>query len=226
MNLILNIDTALGLASVCLAKDGKPQHFLVNEEPMDHAAWLHKAVVDVLEKSGYKIRQLQAVAVNMGPGSYTGLRVGMAADKGFSYALEMPLIVVNSLEILAFAVVDEAAGVDLICPMVDARRMEVFTAVYDKGLDVKVGPQAMVVNENSYSGLLSSNKILFCGCGSKKFRPILNNPNAFFSTTSSTAIHLAQLSHKSFQKKQFADRAYAEPLYIKEFYSPAHRPIS
>ena len=151
MSLILNIDTALDTASVCIAKDGRSLGLAVNENQKDHAAWLHIAVNEILKKPSYSINQLEAVAVSIGPGSYTGLRIGLASAKGFCYALNIPLIAVTTLEIMALAVKEEATT--LICPMVDARRMEVFSAIYEKDLGEKSPPQAMVIDENSFAPL-------------------------------------------------------------------------
>ena len=218
MSLILNIDTALDTASVCLAEDGKLLRLSFSEDQKDHASWLHTEIADLLEKSGHSLKEMNAVAVSVGPGSYTGLRVGLAAAKGFCYALHIPLITINSLTIIAFAVNDEA--VDIICPLIDARRMEVFTAMYDKDLREIVSPHAMVVNEKSFASFLLSGKVLFCGNGVKKLQPLISNSNALFSSTMADASHLARLSFNSYKNKEFADLAYTEPLYIKEFYSP------
>lgn len=221
MSLILNIDTALETASVCLSEDGNALQLSSSENQKDHASWLHTAIAELLQKSGYLIKDLQAVSVSIGPGSYTGLRVGLAAAKGFCYALNIPLITVNSLKIIAFAVKEEA--IDIICPLIDARRMEVFTAVYDKDLREKISPHALLVDEKSFASFLLSGKVLFCGNGVKKLQPLISNSNALFSYTIADASHLAQLSYNCYNKKEFADLAYAEPLYIKEFYSAGRR---
>jgi len=221
MSLILNIDTALDTASVCLTKDEEPLQLTINENPKDQGGWLHLTIAEMLRQSGHRPNQLHAVAVSIGPGSYTGLRVGLAAAKGICYALKIPLIAINTLEIMAFAVNDEAAN--LICPMIDARRMEVFTATYDKSLQEKISAHAEIIDENSFATELSADKILFCGTGSKKLQQLITKPNASFSDTNSNASHLAILSCNRFRKKQFADLAYTEPLYIKEFYTTARK---
>ena len=223
MSLILNIDTALDSASVCLAEDERILQSAVNDNRNDHATWLHTAIINLLNKNNYTISQLNAVAVSIGPGSYTGLRIGLSAAKGFCYALHIPLITVNTLEMLAWAVKDEAANMDFICPMIDARRMEVFTAVYDKMLTEIQLPYSLIIEETSFASLLSSSKILFCGNGSNKAQSIIHSKNAFYSKSGSNATHLANFSHKRFQKNQFADVAYTEPFYLKEFYSADSR---
>jgi len=221
MSLILNIDTALDTASVCLSDNGNVLQLSFSENQKDHASWLHVAIAELLQKKGYVIKDLKAVAVSIGPGSYTGLRVGLAAAKGFCYALHIPLITVNSLKIIAYAVMGEA--IDIICPLIDARRMEVFTAVYDKELREKISPHAMILDEKSFAPFLLSGNVLFCGNGVKKLQPLLLNSNGFFSHTISDASHLARLSINCYKNKEFADLAYAEPLYLKEFYSSIHR---
>ncbi len=220
MSLILNIDTALDTASVCLARDGKSLDLRVNPNQKDHSAWLHPAIDDVMKKSGLSVAQLEAVAVSIGPGSYTGLRVGLASAKGLCYALNIPLLTISTLKMMALAVKEEAT--DLICPLIDARRREVFAAVYDKELGEKIAPHALLIEQNSFDNLLAKHKILFCGSGSKKLQPLLSGSPAFFSDTTANAAHLAQLSHEQFSNKSFANLVYTEPLYIKDFYSP-HR---
>jgi tRNA threonylcarbamoyladenosine biosynthesis protein TsaB len=219
MSLILNIDTSFDTASVCLAKGSNVLQLSFSANQKDHASWLHIAVVEMLQKNKYSIIDLEAVAVSVGPGSHTGLRIGLAAAKGFCYALHIPLITINTPEVIALAVKDEAAGCDFICPIIDARRMEVFTAVYDKSLHEKISVYTMIITKDSFSSLISSGKILFCGNGAKKLQNLISNDNAIFSNTIANASHLAQLSLNRFHIKEFADLAYAEPLYVKEFYS-------
>ncbi len=221
MSLILNIDTALETASISLARDGRIIEQSTNDKQKDHAAWLHPAVDELFQKTNMRLQQLEAVAVSNGPGSYTGLRVGLSAAKGYCFALGIPLICVGTLEIIADSVLEKAT--DLICPMIDARRMEVFTAVYDKNMTVRMVPHAMILDTSSYSQLLDSHSILFCGNGSKKLQNIIQNPHAVFTADSSFSVSLARLSQKQLLENKFADLAYCEPLYIKEFYSPARK---
>ena len=221
MAIILNIDTSVETASVCLAKDGEMLRLLMNENKKDHASWLHVAILKMFQETGYTMPDVQAVAVSIGPGSFTGLRIGLSTAKGLCYAQHIPLITIGTLEMMAFAARDEA--VDLLCPLIDARRMEVFTAVYDKTLLQIIPPAAIIIDEKSFAALLSSNKILFLGDGRKKLQSIITNNNASFSNASGNASHLVPLSHKRFRNNEFADLAYIEPLYLKEFYSPAHK---
>lgn len=221
MSLILNIDTALETAVVCLAKDGEVLQAAVNAEQKDHAAWLHPAIGNLLQQTEITLHQLDAISVSIGPGSYTGLRVGLSAAKGFSYALSIPLIAVGTLEILAASVKDIAA--DLICPLIDARRMEVYAALYDKKMTEKIPPHSLVVDSSVFSQLLQVHTILFCGSGSKKLQSVLHNNNASFTEIHSTIHAFARLSQKYFSENKFTDLAYSEPLYVKEFHTTARK---
>lgn len=224
MALILNIDTAIETASVCLTKDSELIQLAVNNNQKDHATWLHTAIADLIKKAGYTTGQLQAVAVSIGPGSYTGLRVGLASAKGFCYALKIPLIAISTLKMIAFAI--KNSGIkdeNIICPMIDARRMEVFTALYDVDLIEKQEAQAKIIDENSFSAMLKENKIIFGGNGSKKLQKTIASSNAFFNEVPVNASHLAELSYNCFRNKEFVSLAYTEPLYIKEFYSSTTR---
>lgn len=223
MALILNIDTALETASVCLSKDEQLLISKTNNNQKDHAAWLQVAIYDLMKESQYKLEDLDAIAVTIGPGSYTGLRVGLSSAKGLCYALKKPLITIGTLEMMANAAKDEDA--DLLCPMIDARRMEVFTAVYNKKLEEIVKPHALIPDSNSFSELLASNKIIFFGSGSEKIKILLFHDNAVFKTINYSAADMIVLSRKRFRDSNFADLAYAEPTYLKEFFSPPRKPI-
>jgi tRNA threonylcarbamoyladenosine biosynthesis protein TsaB len=219
MALILNIDTAIATASVCLAKDAEVLSIAKNEKQKDHAAWLHLAIKEVFEKNALDLQIIDATAITGGPGSYTGLRIGMATVKGICFALAKPMIILNTLHVMANAAKNENA--DVLCPMIDARRMEVFTALYSKDLQTIKKPSAITLNEKSFDEELANNRICFFGNGSNKFQSIKKNENAFFSLIDTDAAHMVSLSEDKFRQKEFADLAYAEPLYLKEFYTPA-----
>lgn len=220
MAIILNIDTAIDTASVCLTREEKPVQFAMNASQKDHASWLHPAIERVIVEAGLGINSLQAVSVTIGPGSYTGLRVGLASAKGLCFSLGIPLIAVNTLEMMAFATRDQEA--DLYCPLIDARRMEVFTTVYDKNLIEIIKPAAVILDSTSFESLLIAKKILFSGNGADKVKGIISHPNAIFSSTMATAADMAVLSEQKFREKKFADLAYIEPLYLKEFHTTAN----
>jgi len=226
MALILNIDTAIDVASLCLAREEEVLSIARNESQKDHATWLHIAIKEIFEKNGLELRSVDAIAVTGGPGSYTGLRIGMATAKGICFALNKPLISLNTLLVMANAAKDVhkdsfGESADLLCPMIDARRMEVFTAIYTKGLKIVKDPAAIKLNENSFAEYLSNNSICFFGNGSNKFQAIEKSPQAFFSDIKTDALSMISLSEKSFAEKKFADLAYAEPLYLKEFHTPS-----
>lgn len=222
MAIILNIDTAIESASVCLAKGGDSLAFAVNSIQKDHAAWLHPEIQRILSDTGIHLKDIEAVAVTIGPGSYTGLRVGLSAAKGICFALNIPLICINTLELMARTAIDIEVRADLICPLIDARRMEVFMAAYTNTMQEIIKPCAMIIDGHSFDFLLASNKIAFLGNGSKKLQNLIVHGNAIFNNIVSTATDMTRLSEQLFTEKKFADLAYVEPLYIKEFYSTAH----
>ena len=219
MALILNIDTAVDVASICLAKGGNVLSIAKNESQKDHASWLHIAIKEIFEKNRLELGSVDAIAITGGPGSYTGLRIGMATAKGICFALNKPLISLNTLLVMANSAINERG--DLLSPMIDARRMEVFTAIYTKELEIVKAPVAITLNENSFAEYLSNNSICFFGNGSNKFQAIEKSPQAFFRDIKTAASSMISLSEISFTEKKFADLAYAEPLYLKEFYTPA-----
>jgi tRNA threonylcarbamoyladenosine biosynthesis protein TsaB len=229
MALILNIDTAVEIGEVNLAENGSTLRFRANSNQKDHAAWIQTAILEIMKETGYSMHDLQAVAVSNGPGSYTGLRVSLATAKGICYALQIPLITIGTLEIMAATATRQLSGeltksADLLCPMIDARRMEVYMAAYNRKLEEIIKPQAVILDGDFFGQLLEKNKILFFGNGSHKLKNKLLHPGAVFADVSPGANDMVRLSHRDFLKKNFADLAYTEPLYIKEFYSAAHKP--
>ncbi|MBS1620832.1 MAG: tRNA (adenosine(37)-N6)-threonylcarbamoyltransferase complex dimerization subunit type 1 TsaB [Bacteroidetes bacterium] len=221
MPLILNIDTALESASICLAKDGVAINNSSNPEQKDHAAWLQPAISKMLKASNVDVKDLDAIAVSIGPGSYTGLRVGLSSAKGLCYALHIPLVTLRTLEIMAYAAKNQ--DVDLLCPMIDARRMEVFTAVYTHSLQEIMPAQALILEHNSFSNLLTSNKILFFGNGSIKFAGLQNHDNAVFRQIHFDAASMSSMSFNGFLLQKFTDLTYSEPSYLKDFFHRAVR---
>lgn len=223
VSLILNIDTAIEIGSVCLAKDQKNLGIKINPSQKDSAAWLQPAIHELLKEQSFSINDIDAVAVSSGPGSYTGLRVGMATAKGLSYALGIPLIAINTLQMMAAGAIDVEA--DMLCPMIDARRMEVFAAIYDKNLNELLAPHNCIIDSESFKSFLEKGTIVFFGNGSDKMQPVVSNPNAIFKKIETTAEQMVLLSYQHFQMKKFEDVAYVEPQYGKEFYTPSSRKI-
>lgn len=222
MSYILNIDTAVTTASVCLAKDSEPLIERINPSQKDHAAWLHVAIKNLVEEAGLVLSQIDAIAISAGPGSYTGLRVGMAAAKGLCYALQKPLLTVNTLQMMAAAA--QGVSTTLLGPMIDARRMEVFAAVYNQNLEEILSPVNLIVDEHSFQDILSQHSVSFFGNGSEKFQKISQSHNAHFATINASAKHMTALSFSRFGQNNFADLAYTEPYYGKEFYTPFVKP--
>lgn len=219
MALILNIDTATESASIALSEDGKVLSMLFNDVPKEHAAWLHTAVQRLLEETGFRMRDLSAVAVTSGPGSYTGLRVGMATAKGFCYALDIPLLTESTLKVMAFAAHEQVSGVDLLCPMIDARRMEVFTAIYRPDMTEWLPATAMIIDEHSFGEPLAPHRMSFFGPGSDKCKPLIKSPQARFDKVVYHSGYLGILSFLRYLQKEFTGLVYSEPVYTKEFYT-------
>lgn len=229
MGLILNIDTATEHAGICLAKDGAVVANSVNRDQRDHASWIQPAIAQMMEQSGYTMQQLEAVAVTAGPGSYTGLRVGLATAKGLCYALNIPLITESTLKVIAYATrasmqLSTAQSTEdipvFLCPMIDARRMEVFTGVYNQDLEEVVPGGAIILDESSFNKELENNHLIFCGNAVGKWKPLCKHSQAmFYEGHPHTAADLAMLAEQAFQQRRWADLAYAVPAYLKEFHS-------
>lgn len=227
MLLLLNIDTATEHASVCLSKDGIVLGLIESSEQKNHAAFVQPAIQQIINESNYTLADIDAVAATSGPGSYTGLRVGLASAKGICYALDKPLILVNTLETMAQSILYNYQSTNqpinqstLLCPLIDARRMEVFTALYDISLQEIEPPHALIIDDNSFAALLEKHSIIFSGTGRQKLKGILSGTSAIFSDIQHNASHLAILAAKAWQAKRFANLAYSEPLYVKEFFNP------
>lgn len=219
MSYIINIDTATETAFVSIAKDGVLISALENTSQKDHGAFVQTAIAALLSANSIQFTELDAIAVTAGPGSYTGLRVGMASAKGLSYALNKPLITISTLELWAAAAIRQSseASTLIFCSMIDARRMEVFTAVYDHLLSPVLAPVALVLNDLSYLELLDNHKVVFTGNGTAKWQKICTHTNATYIPVAETPATMAILSNQAFTNKQFADLAYTEPFYLKEF---------
>lgn len=215
--LFLNIDTAIDKGSFCISRNNEVIAFEMTESRNGQAGWLHDAIYHSVKQNGLDIRELDAVAVSNGPGSYTGLRIGLSTAKGLCYALNKPLICISTLQVMAAAVGAEAKH--YICPMIDARRMEVFTALFDKNLMLVKEPFATILNEESFSHVLEEGHVVFTGNGSKKFRSLIKNDvNAEIVERQIDARNMLPLSLRYYQEKNFSDVAYCEPYYVKDVY--------
>lgn len=192
---------------------------LENDSPMEHASFLQPAINELCKKTARPISSIQAVSLINGPGSYTGLRVGVSSAKGICYAIKIPLICINTLEWLATSV--KIKKTDLVCPMIDARRMEVYTAMYDDQMNCVLNPMAMVLDENSFQESLSKHQIAFVGNGTEKWKSITNSSHAIFPSTESSIQEQIELTLNHWGLQAFNDLAYTEPFYVKDFYSPS-----
>jgi tRNA threonylcarbamoyladenosine biosynthesis protein TsaB len=217
MALILGIETATKNCSVALFKDGiviaEKEHI---SDGYTHAEQLNLFIQEVIDLANITLKKVEAVALSMGPGSYTGLRIGTSTAKGLCYALDIPLIAISTLKAMSFVVAKNVKSA-IYCPMIDARRMEVFSALYDENNKQVRGMQADVVDENTYAEFLV-NEIIFFGDGSLKCQEILNHKNAkFIEGIYPSAKNLGTLAKAKFESKDFEDVAYFEPYYLKDF---------
>ncbi len=221
MALILNIETSGRACSVALGKDGNLIALKESvEENYSHFENLTAYIHDVFNQANLKIKDIDAVSVSKGPGSYTGLRIGVSAAKGICFALDKPLIGVETLRGMARSQMKYFPEKSfLLCPMLDARRMEVYCAVYNPSLVEIKKTTAEIIDENSFEDILLKNVILFFGDGAEKCKKFLGeNPNAkFLDFVFPSARNLISLSEELFNSKKFEDVAYFEPFYLKDF---------
>jgi tRNA threonylcarbamoyladenosine biosynthesis protein TsaB len=219
MSLILMIDTAQEIAFVSISKDGEPIGYIQNDIQKEHAGFLHVAIQDVLKSCAVELKDVDAISVTKGPGSYTGIRVGMASAIGLSYALNKPIIHICSLKLLAHAAMTKIIEPSevLFCPMIDARRMEVFTGLFDEKLEPILAPDAMILDEHFMEDFLTKKSVYFIGSGKDKFEKICKNENAQFLEVENLHTAMATLSNFYYKNKSFASIESFEPAYIKAF---------
>jgi len=224
MPLILGIETATSICSVALVRDGKLLAIRESVGARDHSAALTTYIAEVFNEVGLTYPQLDAIAVSMGPGSYTGLRIGVSSAKGLCYALDKPFIAIDTLKSLAWQALQicNKQGKDtekvLLVPMLDARRMEVYTAIFDHNLQVIDPVNAHVVTEDSFSAF-SGKEIIYFGDGASKCISLfeLKNNYTFLDNINLSALSVCRLAESEFKASNFADVAYCEPFYLKDF---------
>jgi tRNA threonylcarbamoyladenosine biosynthesis protein TsaB len=221
MATILNIETSTSVCSVALAKDGEVIQIEESFVQNAHAERITLFSESVVNQSGITFQELDAIAVSKGPGSYTGLRIGVSTAKGFCYALDKPLIAIATLEALAAGMIAKTgeSGSSLFCPMIDARRMEVYASLYEKDLEIVKETEALIIDENSFSEYLSKRKVVFAGDGASKCKDLLgSHPNGvFLDNVLPSAAYMAELSEQRYKAEAFEDVAYFEPFYLKDF---------
>ncbi len=216
MALILNIETATKNCSVSIADSGKIIALKeINEGGYTHAENLHPFIEAVLKEAKLNINQIDAVAVSKGPGSYTGLRIGVSAAKGICFAIDKPLISIDTLQVLAAQLNIENG---FMIPMIDARRMEVYAAVYNHQHILVRKIMAEIIDETSFINYLDTAKVYFLGDGTEKCQSIIQHPNAIFlANTFPSATQMGVLSEEKYHQNTFEDVAYFEPFYLKDF---------
>jgi tRNA threonylcarbamoyladenosine biosynthesis protein TsaB len=218
MSLLLSLETSVKVCSVAIHDGGE---LLATSEihiEQSHASKLAVLIDEVKNKVGIEYKQLSAVAISSGPGSYTGLRIGTSTAKGLCFALNLPLISIGSLELLAFQMKDQNPQQAHLCPMIDARRMEVYCLITDAALNIIHPTEAKVIDEDSFREYLEKNAIAFFGDGSDKCKEKITHQNAHFvSGVYPKASQLGQMAFEKFQKKEFEDLVSFEPHYLKEF---------
>jgi len=226
MALILNIETSTAVCSVSLGKDGELLAYKENKEGMNHATHLTVFIDSILKDNQLTPGDLDAIAVSMGPGSYTGLRIGVSTAKGLCYGSRLPLIAVSTLQAMTAPLLENKAIISqlgdpeasIFCPMIDARRMEVYTAFYSFKNEELRKISAEIIDEESFVADLAKNEIVFFGDGSAKCQSSLQSQNAIFvDDITPTAIGMIQLSEAKFKAEAFEDVAYFEPFYLKDF---------
>jgi tRNA threonylcarbamoyladenosine biosynthesis protein TsaB len=219
MATILQIETATPVCSVALSINGKTIALKEEAAQNIHAASLTLFIEKVMKSANLKFTDLDAVAVSKGPGSYTGLRIGVSTAKGLCFALDKPLIGINTLQMMANGYMSQNPNYEgLICAMIDARRMEVFTAIYNSNLQEVEATNAKIVSETSFNSMLEGNDITFIGDGAEKCKLVLNHQNAHFSSLNfNSATNMSALALQAYNNQNFEDVAYFEPFYLKDF---------
>ena len=217
MAIILTLDTSTKNCSVALFNGNKIIAFKEqNSDDYTHAEQLTLFIEKVIKSANLTLKEIEAIAISKGPGSYTGLRIGTSTAKGLCYALDIPLISISTLKAMAFTMAKNHVA-NIYCPMIDARRMEVFSAIYDAENNEIRKIQADVVDEQTYANFLN-NEVLFFGDGALKCKEIINHKNAkFLEGVYPSAKDLGKLAHAKFMNKDFEDVAYFEPYYLKDF---------
>lgn len=222
MTLILSIETATPVCSVALATDKKIIGVKESTKKNSHSEIVTVFIDELLKENKLTFSDLNAVVVSKGPGSYTGLRIGVSTAKGICYALDIPLISVNTLQSLSIgASMDyqiDGGLQHLFCPMLDARRMEVYCALYDKNNHEVRETKAEIIEPDAFQTYLEKNKVIFFGDGAEKCKDVIQHPNAvFLDNVFPSAKNMAGIALDKYKKQQFEDVAYFEPFYLKDF---------
>lgn len=224
---ILNIETATHVCSVALTEDGEVVSMRENKEGKSHASLLSYFIGEILDEQKIRVSDMDAISISQGPGSYTGLRIGVSTAKGLCYGAGIPLIAIPTLQSLAAGLMEnlrqtgQAETMEdhtLLVPMLDARRMEVYSALFNTSLDWVREVKPEIIDENSYGNWLKEHNLIFFGSGASKVQKTISHPNALFvGDMELSSRHMSQLSEARYHNQQFEDVAYFEPFYLKEF---------
>jgi tRNA threonylcarbamoyladenosine biosynthesis protein TsaB len=217
---LLHIESTSTVCSVAISKDAE---FLALKEVNNgytHAENLHVFIQQLLQETKLVPDDLNAISISSGPGSYTGLRIGFSAAKGLAYALQIPLITIDTLKALSYKVIRTVNNDALFCPLIDARRMEVYCATYNNQLQEVIPLQALVLNEESIKKFNFDKDIYFFGDGMPKAKELLqqNSKANFIENINASALQMISLAYEKYTEKDFSDLAYSEPNYLKEFF--------
>ena len=226
MERIILIETATALCSAALAENGKIVAYRESSEPRAHASLTAVFIKEILDERNIGAKDCDAVCVSMGPGSYTGLRVGVSTAKGLCFGAGIPLLAVGTLDILARQAIEEGMlpdGCRYIVPMIDARRMEVYTAVFSAEGKQLTDTAPVVVDGDSFADILKDGPVLFIGDGAEKCRSVITSPNACFRQCCPKASAMLVPATGEYKEKRFKDVAYFEPFYLKEFVATVSR---
>lgn len=222
MTMILNLETATTNCSVSIARNGEIISSREDNSPnYSHSEQLHIFIEEALKGASLTFKDISAVAVSKGPGSYTGLRIGVSAAKGLCFSLDLPLISVSTLESLAMQ--GHEKNYDFIIPVLDARRMEVYSAIFDAQGNRLRETKAEIINKDSFLEYAQKGSVLLIGDGAEKCRELLDHPNFSFLTALPTAKEMGELSYKKFKANDFENVAYFEPYYLKDFMLPTKK---
>ena len=215
---LLAIETSTEICSVAMSNNEACMAVVEDNRENSHAEKIVLFIDQILKESGLKMNELDAVCISEGPGSYTGLRIGVSSAKGLCDALNIPLIAVSTLQSMAWGAREQHPDYKQYCPMIDARRMEVYTAIYNSCLEPVKNITNVILDENTCWDFLREEKVVFSGNGMEKAVPILSqHANAIFCNTKTSAKYLLELGYKKYMEQDFADIAYFEPFYLKEF---------
>ncbi len=217
---ILLIETSTAVLSVALSENGTVVASRECHEPRLQASLTAPLVKEVLDSKGLAVRDCDAICVGKGPGSYTGLRVGVSTAKGLAFGAGLPLIAIGSLDILAQAAID---GNHTVIPMIDARRMEVYTAVFSPSGKQTTPVEAKIIGPDSFKEELEAGPVVFIGDGALKCKDVITHPNASFVEAWPLAANMAPLAEAAYNEKRFEDLAYFEPFYLKDFVATVSR---